>query len=170
MPENTCIWKSHSPPPLSGTDAHSIENSALRYEVSALALCTTLPNFSILSRPLIGGFLETLLTLIHVLVAILIIGLVLIQDSKGGALGIGGGSTSNSLLGAGGAQTLAAKATCWVGVIFAITCITLSLWTAKKTQSVVSGALPIPAATAPATQDTTTAPAAPTTPSAPETK
>lgn len=86
--------------------------------------------------------METLLTLIHVLIAVLLIGLVLIQDSKGGALGIGGGSTSNSLLGAGGAQTLAAKATRWVAVIFAITCISLSLWTAKKTQSVVSGALP----------------------------
>ena len=95
--------------------------------------------------------METLLTLIHVLIAVLLIGLVLIQDSKGGALGIGG-STSNSLLGAGGAQTLAAKATRWVAVIFAITCISLSLWTAKKTQSVVSGAnIPTQAPAVPAT-------------------
>ncbi len=93
--------------------------------------------------------METLLTLIHVIVALVLIGLVLIQDSKGGALGIGGSSGSNSLLGAGGAQTLAAKATRWVAVIFALTSIALSIWTTKKTQSVVSGSLPIPAATAP---------------------
>ena len=107
--------------------------------------------------------METLLTLIHVLIAVLLIGLVLIQDSKGGALGIGG-STSNSLLGAGGAQTLAAKATRWVAVIFAITCISLSLWTAKKTQSVVSGAIPAQAPAVPATtgipNDQTPAPGA----------
>jgi preprotein translocase subunit SecG len=93
--------------------------------------------------------METLLTLIHVVIALALIGLVLIQDSKGGALGIGGSGGSNSLLGAGGAQTLAAKATTWVGVIFAITCITLSIWTTKKTQSVFSGSTAIPATTAP---------------------
>lgn len=118
--------------------------------------------------------METLLTLVHVLIALLLIGLVLIQDSKGGALGIGGGSTSNSLLGAGGAQTLAAKATRWVAVIFAATCISLSIWTASKTKSVVSGTLPIPAsgpATAPAeTVPTTAAPVEATPEATPEKK
>jgi preprotein translocase subunit SecG len=91
--------------------------------------------------------METFLTIIHVLIAIVLIGLVLIQDSKGGALGIGGGG-SNSLLGAGGAQTLAAQATRWVAGLFAVTCIVLSIWTAQKTQSVVSGHVPEPAAAA----------------------
>jgi preprotein translocase subunit SecG len=97
--------------------------------------------------------METLLTLIHVLIAIVLIGLVLIQDSKGGALGIGGGGGSNSLLGAGGAQTLAAQATRWVAILFAATCITLSILTTKKTKSVVEGAGPltVPAAATPAT-------------------
>ncbi len=112
--------------------------------------------------------METLLTLIHVLIAVLLIGLVLIQDSKGGALGIGGGSTSNSLLGAGGAQTLAAKATRWVAAFFAVTCISLSIWTAKKTQSVVSGVLPTTAVEAvPSTPNATeTAPTSTTAPAA----
>lgn len=129
--------------------------------------------------------METMLTLIHVLIAVLLIGLVLIQDSKGGALGIGGSSTSNSFLGAGGAQTLAAKATVWVAVIFSITCISLSLWTAKKTQSVVSGlavpapAVPtttgipndkVPAPGATATAPATSAPAAATAPATTEKK
>ena len=123
--------------------------------------------------------METLLTLVHVLIAVLLIGLVLIQDSKGGALGIGGGSTSNSLLGAGGAQTLAAKATRWVAAIFAITCISLSIWTANKTKSVVSGVLPatntvVPKDATPATPIETTpassTPADPIAPIAPEKK
>ncbi len=121
--------------------------------------------------------METLLTLIHVLIAVVLIGLVLIQDSKGGALGIGGG-TSNSVLGAGGAQTLAAKATRWVAAIFAVTCISLSIWTAKKTQSVVSGVLPatnpantvVPKDTTPATPVEATTPADPIAPIAPEKK
>lgn len=81
--------------------------------------------------------METLITVVHVIVALVLIGLVLIQDSKGGALGIGGGGGSNTVLGAGGAQTLAAKATRWVALFFAVTSITLSVMTAHKTKSVV---------------------------------
>lgn len=87
--------------------------------------------------------METFLTIVHVVIAAVLIILVLIQDSKGGALGIGGAG-SNSLLGAGGAQTLAAQATRWVAALFAVTCIVLSIWTANKTKSVVSGAAALP--------------------------
>jgi preprotein translocase subunit SecG len=119
--------------------------------------------------------METLFTVVHVIVALVLIGLVLIQDSKGGALGIGGGG-SNTVLGAGGAQTLAAKATRWVAMIFAITSIGLSVMTAQKTKSVVEtmGTVAVPA-TAPSTTPTPaeTTPAAtpaPTTEAAPATK
>ncbi|MFN8847329.1 MAG: preprotein translocase subunit SecG [Bdellovibrionales bacterium] len=101
--------------------------------------------------------METLVTVVHILVALVLIGLVLIQDSKGGALGIGGGGGSNSVLGAGGAQTLAAKATRWVAVLFAITSIGLSVMTAHKTRSVVEGMGPI---VAPQTSPQTTTPEA----------
>ncbi len=95
--------------------------------------------------------METFVTVIHIVMALILIGLVLIQDSKGGALGIGGGGSS-SVLGAGGAQTLAAKATRWVAVFFALTSIFLSYMTAQKTRSVVdeAGTLSVPAATSPA--------------------
>lgn len=82
----------------------------------------------------------------HILAALVLIVLVLIQDSKSdGALGIGGSSGSNSLLGATGAQSLAGKLTVWAAVIFAITCLTLSVLTAGNTKSVVEG-LPVPSA------------------------
>lgn len=79
----------------------------------------------------------TLVAVLHIVVALVLIALVLVQDSKGGgALGMGGGG-SNSLLGATGAQTLAARMTRWVGFLFAVTCIALTLMTAHQNQSVV---------------------------------
>ncbi|KYG61510.1 preprotein translocase subunit SecG [Bdellovibrio bacteriovorus] len=89
--------------------------------------------------------------ILHILAALILIVLVLIQDSKSdGALGIGGASGSNSLLGATGAQTLAGKMTVWAAIIFACTCLTLAVLTSSHTKSVVDG-LPLPAA--PVTQE-----------------
>ena len=107
----------------------------------------------------------TFVAVLHLVVAFILIGLVLIQDSKGGgALGIGGGG-SNSLLGATGAQTLWAKLTRVVALVFAITCISLTYLTAQKTRSVIESA-PIPEVSSPIpqTSEPTATPAA--TPSA----
>lgn len=106
----------------------------------------------------------TFVAIIHLIVAFVLIGLVLIQDSKGGGLGIGGGGGgSNSLLGAAGAQTLASKATRWIAVFFAITCISLTMMTAQQSKSVLDSA-PLPAAAPGAT------PSAPATETAPATE
>jgi preprotein translocase subunit SecG len=93
----------------------------------------------------------TFIAILHIFIALALIGLVLVQDSKGGAMGSAfGGGGSNSLLGATGATTLAAKLTRWVAGIFAITCISLSIMTSTGKKSVVDS-LPVtaPAATAP---------------------
>jgi len=117
--------------------------------------------------------MNTFIGIVHVLVAFILIILVLIQDSKSdGALGIGGSSGSKSLLGATGAQSLAGKMTVWAAILFAVTCLSLSVMTASKSKSVVDtlplhAAAPVtpistatPVATAAATQ---AAPGAPTT-------
>lgn len=112
--------------------------------------------------------MTTFIGILHIIVALVLIILVLIQDSKSdGALGMGGSSGSNSLLGATGAQTLAGKMTVWSAVIFAVTCLTLSVLTASNTKSVVDSLpLPVaPAASAPVAPEaaapaTATAPAA----------
>lgn len=86
--------------------------------------------------------------ILHILAALVLIVLVLIQDSKSdGALGIGGSSGSNSLLGATGAQTLAGKLTVWAAIIFACTCLTLAVLTSGHMKSVVDS-LPLPVAPA----------------------
>lgn len=106
--------------------------------------------------------MTTFIGILHIIVALVLIILVLIQDSKSnGALGVGGSSTSNSLLGATGAQTLAGKMTVWAAVVFAITCLALSVLTSSHEKSVVDS-LPLP--TAPVT-----APAAPAATALPET-
>lgn len=77
------------------------------------------------------------LSVLHIIITIALCGLVLMQDSKGGgALGIGG-SGSNSLLGATGAQTLAANLTKWVAILFAGSCIALTYFLAHDHKSVV---------------------------------
>ncbi len=92
----------------------------------------------------------SLLLVVHLLVALLLIIMVLIQDSKGGAaLGIGGGGGSNSLLGATGAQTLAAKMTRWLAVTFAATCLSLTYYLSQNSKSVIDQ-MPAAKMTAPA--------------------
>ena len=119
----------------------------------------------------------TFLAIFHIVIAVLLIALVLIQDSKeSGAMGIGGGG-SNSLLGATGAQTLAARLTRWTAVLFACSCIGLTLMTAQKSRSVIDSlpaAAPVvppvntPADAAPAGAPAAAAPTA--TPEAPAAK
>lgn len=77
------------------------------------------------------------LTILHILITVTLCALVLVQDSKGGgALGIGG-SGSNSLLGATGAQTLAAKLTKYTAILFAVSCVALTYFLAHENKSVV---------------------------------
>ncbi len=116
--------------------------------------------------------METLVAIVHIIACLSLISLVLIQDSKGGgALGMGGGG-ANSLLGATGAQTLAAKMTRVVAILFAATCLYLT-WsvTQGNSKSVIDGQLlpTPPAATTPAATAETTPANAPATAPAAET-
>ena len=92
--------------------------------------------------------LLTLVTIVHLVVAFLLICLVLIQDSKGGAMGIlGGGGSSETLFGTGGATSFLVKVTRWTAVVFAGTCITLAYLSTRSHRSVTDDF--VPAATAP---------------------
>ena len=86
----------------------------------------------------------------HIIVAILLIIFVMLQDSKGGALGaLGGGSGQNTLWGSTGAGNILSTITKWLSVVFAITCISLAYLTTKQKDSVVDN---LPAAQAPVDQ------------------
>ncbi len=110
--------------------------------------------------------MDSLITVIHIITALILITLVLLQDSKSDGLGAGlGGGGSNSVFGATGATTLAQKLTRGAAVVFALTSIGLTS-IAKKSGSVVDKmATPPPAATDTATGLSDAAPSeAPTTP------
>ena len=118
----------------------------------------------------------TFLAIIHIIACLGLVGLVLIQDSKGGGV-FTSQASSNSVLGATGATTLAQTMTKIIATVFALTCITLSIMSARSEKSVVeSGVLPAaqavstqtaPAAAPAAKPETTTAPAATTAPAEP---
>lgn len=92
--------------------------------------------------------METLIAVIHVLTALSLIALVLLQDSKSDGLGGAfGGGGSNSILGATGGATLAQKITRGAAVVFALTSIGLTMVTNKRSSVVDNLATPPPAAT-----------------------
>ena len=85
--------------------------------------------------------MESFVAVVHILVALVLIALVLLQDTKSGSVGGAfGGGGSNSVLGATGATTLAQTMTRWVAFAFAITCLLLSYHSTKTSSSVFDGA------------------------------
>lgn len=111
--------------------------------------------------------MEGFVTVLHIIVALSLIALVLLQDNKSGSVGGAfGGGGSSSVFGATGAASLAQKLTRYVAVVFAITSILLSIFTGRLNKSVMDTA-PIAtqsAPAAPAVPATTAVPAATTTP------
>ena len=78
-----------------------------------------------------------LLTILHIFVAVILILLVLVQDSKGAMGSAFGGGRSNTLFGATGADNVLTKTTKGVVVLFALTCILLTRLSAEKSESVL---------------------------------
>ncbi len=110
--------------------------------------------------------LTILMTVIHVIVCFVIIGVVLLQSGKGQDIAAAfGGQGSQATFGPRGAATLLGKATTWCAVIFMITSITLSIIASRHvagTGSVLSGEKAAPVQKAPAQQPVS--PAAPGSP------
>jgi preprotein translocase subunit SecG len=102
----------------------------------------------------------TFIAIIHIIACLGLVTLVLIQDSKGGGV-FTSQASSNSVLGAGGATTLAQTMTKVIAGVFATTCIVLSIMSAKNDKSVIDST-PLTSApiSAPATPETTSAAAA----------
>ena len=69
--------------------------------------------------------LQTILLVVMILISVALIGVVLLQRSEGGALGMGGGPTG--FMTARGAGNLLTKSTWVLGAMFAICAITLTI-------------------------------------------
>ena len=109
------------------------------------------------------------LTVVQAIVAAGLVGLVLIQRSEGGGLGIGGGGGGGGpggLMSARGAADFLTRSTKWLAVIFVVLAIIMATVAVsatsggdvddslKRTPVPAAGAQPVPAAPAPATAPT----------------
>lgn len=81
----------------------------------------------------------TTVTLVHLLLAVLVILLTFFQDSKSESLGGGpwGGAGSQSLFGPIGATTFIQKATWWLVALLAVTSLSLAHFSNKSGKSVL---------------------------------
>lgn len=71
--------------------------------------------------------MTALLTVIHVLVCLTMVGIILLQRGKGADIGAAFGGGSHTLFGARGATTFLAKVTIGCAAIFMFTSITLAI-------------------------------------------
>lgn len=100
--------------------------------------------------------MQTAITILHVLVAVFLIVVVLLQSGKGGGINALGGSNTN-LFGARGAGNFLTKLTAACAVIFFLTSLTLSILS-SKTGSVVAGSTTKPPPAKTGTADVDAAP------------
>ncbi len=103
----------------------------------------------------------TFVAILHIIAALLLITLVLIQDSKGAMGGsFGGGGSSNSILGPTGAPNFLFKMTRYIVLGFAVTSLLLTKLSSEKSGSALDDLPPSATQSAPVVPGTDTAPVA----------
>ncbi len=85
--------------------------------------------------------MDTLLTIVHVLVCLFLVGIVLLQHGKGADIGASFGGSSQSLFGTEGPVPLLNKITTAVAIIFMVTSVTLAYLSANKSTGSVMNEL-----------------------------
>lgn len=104
--------------------------------------------------------METLILVLHVLVAIAMTGFILLQQGKGAEMGASfGAGASQTVFGAAGATSALTRVTAVLAAVFFVTSLTLAIYARKNAESF--GVLPdVPAAAE--SKSTGDVPAAPT--------
>jgi preprotein translocase subunit SecG len=103
--------------------------------------------------------ITNVLLVVHILIALALVGVVLIQRSEGGGLGIGGG-TGGGFMTTRGTANLLTRTTGIMAALFMITSLTLAILATRSHGPVSRSILDAPAAPA--------APAQPAAPSVPQ--
>ncbi|WP_424813903.1 preprotein translocase subunit SecG [Roseococcus sp. YIM B11640] len=104
--------------------------------------------------------MSTILLIIFLIVTLALIGVILVQRSEGGGLGIGSSQGMGSLMGGRGTANLLTRTTAILGTIFFVLALTLALL--HRGSSVSSSILDVPAP--PVSTPAPAIPAAPTVP------
>jgi preprotein translocase subunit SecG len=85
--------------------------------------------------------MATFITIIHVLAAISLIFVVLLQSGKGAEVGAAFGGASQTIFGSGGAATFLGRLTTAVAVVFMITSLSLTVLSRSRVGSVMPEAV-----------------------------
>ena len=75
------------------------------------------------------------LTVVQAIVAAALVGVILMQRSEGGGLGIGGGGSPGGLMSARGAADFLTRATKWLAISFVVLSIVMAAVAVKTTRS-----------------------------------
>jgi preprotein translocase subunit SecG len=119
--------------------------------------------------------MQTFMNIVHVMTALFLILVVLMQSGKGADISASLGGSSQTIFGSSGGANFFTRLTSILAAIFMATSLGLTVMGAKTNKSIFDGA-PVPAQSAPATQDApanaaaapaNAAPAAPVTPAKP---
>jgi preprotein translocase subunit SecG len=114
--------------------------------------------------------MTTIILIIHLLIAMALVGVILLQRSEGGALGIGGGGGGGGggfggLMSGRGTANLLTRTTAFLAIGFITTSLVLAILASHRTAP--SSILDQPAGEAPAVPAAPAEPEAPAAPSAP---
>jgi preprotein translocase subunit SecG len=117
--------------------------------------------------------MTTIVLIVHLLIALALVGVILLQRSEGGALGIGGGGMGGLMTGRASANLLT-RVTAVLAASFIATSLLLAILAAHRTaprsildQPSIPAAPAVPADSTPAEPAQPAAPAEPAAPSAP---
>lgn len=115
--------------------------------------------------------MELILLIIHLFLAIALVGVILMQKSEGGALGIGGGGGMGGFLTARGAANLLTRTTAILAALFICTSLALALIASNQRSAQPRSIVDPPGRSGPATPGTAPSqPPAPAQPPAPDKK
>ena len=79
--------------------------------------------------------METLILVIHILAALALVGLILLQHGKGADVGAAFGSgASGSLFGASGSANFLSRTTAIIAIVFFVTSLGLTYFSSRKTE------------------------------------
>jgi len=99
-------------------------------------------------------FLETFVLVVHVLAALAIIGLVLVQQGKGADMGSGfGGGSSNTVFGSVGSGNFLTRTTTAIAVAFFLTSFGLAFFAKAHSEEARNVGIPTVVQQAPATNE-----------------
>jgi preprotein translocase subunit SecG len=98
------------------------------------------------------------LLIIHIFITIALIGVILLQRSEGGGLGLGGGSASSNVFTARGAANFLTRATAILAGLFFINCLIMGMIAKRQiheTSSILGESSPPVAPSTPESQNST---------------